>query len=142
MTNTTIPPEAQLSPEEQARNDLAQRFMPLLRSLVRTAEALYCTNDSLVLFCIEIDAHWKELANMLMPGNEAIWETERASGRKPLAIGLAPFELCTILAKIFPPIANVILETPKPEVWKAVILDDDGITVINIPSIQKKKRIN
>jgi hypothetical protein len=138
MTNTTIPPEAQSAQEpESRRHEIAIQFMPLLRILIRSAEALSWPNSSAVLFCIEIDRHWRRLAEMLMPGNEEVWETERASGRKPITIDLVHSDVCTILTKEFPDIANVILEVPHPGVWKGFILNNGGITVINIPPHQK-----
>ena len=122
-----------LSDAAEHRNNIALEMMHRLQHFAWKAVHIHNNrNDEVVVICIHVDSRWRWLADELMPGNEAGWQAQRSAGKQPIALGLVLFDIVVGLAGVFPDIRDVLLETPESGVYKGIVLDDGGCTVIDV----------
>ena len=133
MVSASIPKQAQLSESAEHRNCMAIQFMSRLQHKAwRAANILNKTNTEVVIVCIQVDSCWRELVESLMPGNEPAWQEQRILGKDPVAFGTVTIDTCKDIADIFPNISDILLSNPEEGIYKGIVLNEGGCTVIDI----------
>ena len=124
-----------LSADAEKRHNLFLQHMDHIQHLVwKATHVQSMTNRDFVALCIKVDTVWREIADSLAPNEN--WQEYRERGEEPVACGICVFTITEHLAKRFPKIAQILLETPIEGFVKTIVLDDTGCTVYDIQPVK------
>jgi hypothetical protein len=101
-----------------------------IRNKTNTDVVIFC------IFCIQADSRWISVLEQLMPKNNPIWQSIRKvdqySATTHVIFGAVDYEFCDYLAEEFPDTADNVLVKPGDGVYKGIVLNDWGCTVIDV----------
>jgi hypothetical protein len=131
MATANIPPSAQLSKAAEYRNLMYSQAMPRLQHFAwRALNLLGKKSNEVVLVCIQVDSRWRGVVDMIMPGKD--WDSVRATGADPVALGTVEWSFCELVAEEFPDLANMAFEVPDEGCMKAFVLTEEGCTIYDL----------
>lgn len=100
------------------------------------------TNTEVVLYCIKADPDWRWLIDRIDPDLEPIFQEQRAKNITPIALGPVSWNFCNIVADHFDDMSQEIMAVPAANTMKAILLSNEGCTVISVEPKPNHSRLS